>query len=257
MPCLTSFDELIYDMPSTAIVFIAIRRTLIYARYDLRRTLAAGGGVSSSHGRCITRVSCYYGGRSPRTGLPTATAKSGKTDITATISASLKGVAAHDLRYGGSIPPMGTTPKWYEFWSELRPMARSLCVNVPAEVSASIGRVGQVRVRISVNGTETHTLMLQGPAGSHFVKLSASFRKTAGIREAGGVSLRLALAEQDPPFSPPPDLHAALQTEPTAMERWDLLPYRHKKGHVDYIAGASRPESRERRIRKIVEALAG
>ncbi len=152
---------------------------------------------------------------------------------------------------------MGDSPLWHEFWSDLRPMARSVCVIVPTEVSAKLRRIGQARVRVVINGFESRTLMLQGPAGTHFVKLSASFRKAAGIQDGGPVSVRLALAEEEPAINPPPDFMVALAADSAALERWDHLPYRHKKAHIEYIENAGRPESRFRRIRKIIEALSG
>lgn len=150
---------------------------------------------------------------------------------------------------------MGTTPKWYEFCGDLQPLARSLCVIVPPDITASIGRVGQARVRISVNGYEAISLMLSGPSGSHFIKLGANFRKAAGIKSNEKVAVRLALEENDPQFEAPCDLRKALEANPNAMWRWERLPYRHKKGHVEYIDGARWPEARVRRIWRVVDAL--
>jgi len=150
---------------------------------------------------------------------------------------------------------MGIKPKWYEFSGNLRPMARSLGIGVPPEVSGAIGRIGQVRVRIRVNGTEADTLMLTGPNASHFLKLSAGFRKEAGIQANQNLTVQLMLAENEPDFVPPADLKTALEAHALAKARWDLLPYRHKKGHVRYISEAARPEARARRVSRIVEAL--
>ena len=134
-------------------------------------------------------------------------------------------------------------------------MARSLCVNVPAEVSAGVGRVGQARVRIRVNGTEFETLMLSGPNTSHFIKFSAALRKAAGVQSNQNVTVQLRLSEEEPHFEPPDDLRIALEAHLMAKTRWDQLPYHQKKGHADYVAQAGRPEARARRVYRVMDAL--
>ena len=56
---------------------------------------------------------------------------------------------------------------------------------------------------------------------------------------------------------PPADLAAALDAEPEAKAAWEKLAPSHKKAHVTAIEGAKTEETRQRRIVKAVDQLAG
>lgn len=54
----------------------------------------------------------------------------------------------------------------------------------------------------------------------------------------------------------PPDLYAALQANPAASRHWDQFPPSAKKGLLQYLASAKRPETRAKRIAEIVAKAA-
>jgi uncharacterized protein YdeI (YjbR/CyaY-like superfamily) len=58
------------------------------------------------------------------------------------------------------------------------------------------------------------------------------------------------------PLDLPEDVKAALHQQPEAMEAFEALPPSHKKEHLSAIAEAKRPETRRRRIAKMIEMLA-
>ena len=53
----------------------------------------------------------------------------------------------------------------------------------------------------------------------------------------------------------PPDLQKALKRDKLARERFESLPYSHKRQHVEAIEDAKKPETRRRRIEKALEML--
>jgi hypothetical protein len=55
----------------------------------------------------------------------------------------------------------------------------------------------------------------------------------------------------------PPDLAAALDQDPRARATFDQLPYGLKNKHVRDIEGAKSPETRQRRIAKLVTTISG
>jgi uncharacterized protein YdeI (YjbR/CyaY-like superfamily) len=55
----------------------------------------------------------------------------------------------------------------------------------------------------------------------------------------------------------PPDLIEALQADPPPREHFDNYPDALKKQMLYWIASAKRPETREKRIRRVIEAAAG
>jgi uncharacterized protein YdeI (YjbR/CyaY-like superfamily) len=57
--------------------------------------------------------------------------------------------------------------------------------------------------------------------------------------------------------APPADLRTALSRTPAAAAAWEALTYSHQREHVDAIEEAKRPETRARRIARVLEMLAG
>lgn len=58
-----------------------------------------------------------------------------------------------------------------------------------------------------------------------------------------------------PPIILPLDARAALSKAPAAKAAWDRLSYTHRKEHAEAITGAKRPETRARRIERMVQML--
>jgi hypothetical protein len=58
-----------------------------------------------------------------------------------------------------------------------------------------------------------------------------------------------------PPVVLPPDARAALVASPTARAAWDRLAYTHRKEHAAAITEAKKPETRARRIARMVHML--
>lgn len=53
------------------------------------------------------------------------------------------------------------------------------------------------------------------------------------------------------------DLAAALDTDAAARAAFDALSYSHRRAHVLAVEGAKTPQTRQRRVAKVVEALGG
>lgn len=58
-----------------------------------------------------------------------------------------------------------------------------------------------------------------------------------------------------PPIALPRDARQALERVPRAMTAWERLSYTHRREHVEAITEAKKPETRARRIAKLVERL--
>jgi hypothetical protein len=58
-----------------------------------------------------------------------------------------------------------------------------------------------------------------------------------------------------PPIVLPADARTALTKVPAAKASWDKLSYTHRKEHAEAITGAKKPETRARRIQRMVEML--
>ena len=127
-------------------------------------------------------------------------------------------------------------------------------IPIPFDPKPLFGKV-RAPVRVTLSGytySSTIASMGDGPC----VPLRRSHREAAGLE--GGETLRvtLELDTSERTVTPPSDFVKALSARPIALERWRELSYTHQREHVEAIEGAKRPETRERRIRTAVQALA-
>ena len=81
---------------------------------------------------------------------------------------------------------------------------------------------------------------------------SAGLAKIAAAKEDGSWAALDAVETLDVP----PDLEAALAASPAAQQHWDAFPRSAKRGILEWMADAKRPETRARRIEEIVRLAA-
>jgi hypothetical protein len=127
-------------------------------------------------------------------------------------------------------------------------------IPVPFDPRAVFGKV-RAPVIVTLAGysyRSTIASMGDGPC----IPLRRSHREAAGLE--GHETLRVTL-EPDTAMrevEPPAELVRALKGRPPAWQRWQELSFSHRREHVEAIAEAKKPETRARRIRSAVEAIA-
>ena len=129
-------------------------------------------------------------------------------------------------------------------------------IQVPAEVVEALGAGRRPAVTVTINGyTYRSTVAVLG--GVYMVGVSAEHRAGAGAGVAGGdeVVVDIALDTAPREVDVPADLAAALAAEPEARRTFDGLSYSNRSWHVLQVEGAKTDETRQRRIRKSVDAL--
>ncbi|MCK2239137.1 MULTISPECIES: YdeI family protein [unclassified Crossiella] len=80
-----------------------------------------------------------------------------------------------------------------------------------------------------------------------------------GLMTAPGqamIDLAKATGTWELPANPPTDLHAQLDRDPLARKHFEQFPPSSKRLILDWIAGAKRPETRQRRIERTVSLAA-
>jgi hypothetical protein len=128
-------------------------------------------------------------------------------------------------------------------------------IDVPEEVVLGFGAGKRVPVNVTVNGyTWRSTIAVMG--GKYLVGIPKAQREAAGV--AGGETHQVTLEHDAGPrtVEVPEDLAAAL-AEAGLRDRFDALAYSHRKEHVRAIEEAKTDATRQRRIAKAIEKLAG
>jgi hypothetical protein len=130
-------------------------------------------------------------------------------------------------------------------------------VRLPADVAASFGTRGQVRVRGSVNGVAYRSNLMPLGGGSYALGVHKATREAAGA--AFGDEVTVAVERDDAPreVEVPPELRAALDASPAARAAWERLAPSHRREWAAAVADAKKPETKARRVEQAIAKLTG
>ncbi|MGI8755889.1 MAG: YdeI/OmpD-associated family protein [Acidimicrobiales bacterium] len=127
-------------------------------------------------------------------------------------------------------------------------------IEVPASVVEALGSAKQPAVVVGVGGHSYRTTVaVRGD--QYWVPLSAENRTAAGVVAGDDVDVDIALDAAPRTVVVPPDLTKALDADATVRVAFDRLAYSHRKEWVRSVEDAKKPETRQRRIAKAVDAL--
>jgi Bacteriocin-protection, YdeI or OmpD-Associated/Domain of unknown function (DUF1905) len=126
-----------------------------------------------------------------------------------------------------------------------------MCViPVPFDPKATFGKV-RAPVRVTINGhTFRSTIFRMGDRT--FVPFRKSNREPALIQGGERVKVRIDSDTAKRVVTPPADLARALKKQPRVWQQWRKLSYTNQRECAEAVAGAKRPETRSRRIDKVV-----
>jgi bifunctional DNA-binding transcriptional regulator/antitoxin component of YhaV-PrlF toxin-antitoxin module len=125
---------------------------------------------------------------------------------------------------------------------------------VPPEVVDGLGSSRKPAVRVTINGySYPSTIATMG--GRFLIPVSAEVRAGAGVQAGDVVDIDVELDTAPRTVEVPADLAKALKAAPAAKKAFDALSYSNQRRHVLSVDGAKTPETRERRIAKVVADL--
>jgi hypothetical protein len=127
-------------------------------------------------------------------------------------------------------------------------------LNVPETVVEALGAGRRPPVTVTLGGhTYRSTVFPRG--GRYMLPLSAENRTAAGVAAGDRVEVDVELDTAPRTVDVPADLAAALDSDPAARERFDALPYTHRKEHVRAVESAKAEATRQRRVAGVLAAL--
>ena len=142
------------------------------------------------------------------------------------------------------------------FKAKLEPVPHGgLFVVVPAPVAADAGLVHGARVRGTVNGVAYRSSLMKY-SGVFHLGVHKATASSAAVAKGTRVEVTVELDDEPlPTDTVPDDLAAALRRDAKASASWAGLAPAVRRGYVKDVQEAKKPETRTRRITKIVDTL--
>ena len=130
----------------------------------------------------------------------------------------------------------------------------SMCaIPVPFDPKAVFGKV-RAPVQVTINGYSFRSTIAR-MGGKTFIPLRKSNREAAAVEAGERVEVKISADTEPRVVEVPADLAEALKAKPALWERWSELSYTKQRECVESVLGAKKPETRARRIARIVELV--
>ncbi len=127
-------------------------------------------------------------------------------------------------------------------------------IAVPSEIITSLNAGKKPKVVITLNGyTYRSTVAVMGDV--FMIPLSQEHRIGAGITGGDEVAVTLALDTEPRTVEIPDDLMQALSAQAGLLDKFNRASYSVQKEFVRQVTDAKTPETREKRIAKVIEKL--
>jgi hypothetical protein len=126
---------------------------------------------------------------------------------------------------------------------------------VPEDIVLSFGRGKRVPVVVTVNGDYTYRNTISSMGGQYLISFNAATRAATGCSAGDEVEVTLELDDAPRTVTVPDPLAAGLADNPAAATAWAALPYSKQRQHAESITSAKTDETRDRRVRKVLDTL--
>ena len=127
-------------------------------------------------------------------------------------------------------------------------------IEVPPSVIEALGGGKKPAVIVTI-GSFSYRSSVAVMGGKYLISLSAERRAASGLKGGDLIQVDLQLVTTPREVTDPDDLAAALAAEPEAKAFFESLSYSNQSRHVLSITDAKTPETRQRRIDKVMEML--
>jgi hypothetical protein len=140
------------------------------------------------------------------------------------------------------------------FTATVIPAGNATGVQIPAEVVDALQSGKRPQVVITINGHVWRS-RIASKGRSFLIGISAANRAASKIALNDEVEVTLELDTAPRDVTVPADLAGALDTDPRIREAFERLPFGLRRKHVTDIEASKQPETRERRIARLISAL--
>ncbi|UCH84592.1 MAG: DUF1905 domain-containing protein [Candidatus Latescibacterota bacterium] len=150
---------------------------------------------------------------------------------------------------------MSTTHKTQEFSAKIYKIGINRCVDVPKRVSDTFGKRGLVPVTGTIDGYRIRATLVPKGGGRHRLYVNGEMRNAIGADTSDRVSFVLRIDTRSREIPTPKDVASALRRVKGATATFNAFTPSKRRGILRWILDAKRPDTRERRIEKVIEHI--
>ena len=129
-------------------------------------------------------------------------------------------------------------------------------IQVPDAIVEQLGAGKRPPVRVTI-GSYTYRTTVAPMGGQFWIPVSAENRAGAGINAGDELDVEIEIDTEPREVAVPADLAAALDADAAARQAFEKLSYSNKRLHVLSVEDAKTPETRQRRVEKVITTLRG
>ena len=126
---------------------------------------------------------------------------------------------------------------------------------IPAAVVEALGAGKKPPVLVTLNGGYTYRNTIAVYGGVYMIGVSDEHRKGSGVAAGDEIEVHLELDTAPRVTEVPEDLQSALDATPAAKAKFEALSYSKQQGLVLPLKDAKTPETRQRRVEKVISNL--
>jgi hypothetical protein len=142
------------------------------------------------------------------------------------------------------------------FNSSVSIVGATTLVRLTDEASRSLPSRGQVSVRGTLNGHEFETVVEPDGLRGHWIRIPPELQEAADLEVGDRASVTIEVTPEWPEPELPPDLRAALEAAPKAVqESWSDITPMARWEWVRWVNATANPATRERRVEVSISKL--
>ena|ERR1700691_1273524 len=135
-----------------------------------------------------------------------------------------------------------------------QPGKSTAALKPPFDVVEVFHTKARVPVKGTINGFPFRSSLMNMGTG-HMMAVNAQLRAGANCKGGDTVSVVMELDQDERKVEVPAPLKKIIASDPKAKESWSKLSFTHQKEWMRAIEDAKRPETREKRIAAMMDAL--
>lgn len=128
-------------------------------------------------------------------------------------------------------------------------------IDFPFDIFEQFGVYGRVPVKADFEGIPYQGSLVKMHPGAHILIIKKEIREKLNKVPGDTVHVTVQLDKTTRVVEVADDVKTALTAHPKALEVYESMPYSHQKEYIMWVEDAKKPETRVKRIEKMIKAL--